>query len=94
MTAYVEGMPPKARKWLRFLLRVVMIAVGAVAVMAVIGFALGGWTGARGGAMWGLAAAAMAIPGMLLGIALNASDSYADRRTDAFDKRYGSGPGH
>ena len=87
-------MSAKARKWLRFLVRVLTIAACAVAVMAVIGFALGGWAGAQGGAMWGLVAGAMAIPGMLLGIALNAGDSYADRRTDAFDKRYGSGPGH
>jgi hypothetical protein len=86
-------MAASARTWIRFLVRVIAIAVCAVAVMAVIGFALGGWTGAQGGAMWGLVAAAMAIPGMLLGIALNAGDSYADRRTDAFDKRYGSGPG-
>jgi len=33
------------------------------------------------------------MPGLLLGIALNVGDSYADRRDDAFEKRYGSGPG-
>jgi hypothetical protein len=84
----------RGRAWRRFLLRALMIAVGAVVVMAAIGFALGGWAGAQGGAFWGMAAGAMAIPGMLLGIAITAGDEYRDRRSDAFDRRYGSGPGH
>jgi hypothetical protein len=34
----------------KVLLRCLLIAVGAVVVMSAIGFALGGWAGARGGA--------------------------------------------
>ena len=78
----------RARTWLRFLRRVVLISVGAVLVMAAIGFALGGWAGAQGGAMWGLVAGAMAVPGMLLGIALNAGESMHDDRDSAAERRY------
>ena len=76
LTAYRGDMAGSARKWLRFLLRWCHHRLR------------GGRDGRhrlrarrldrrQGGAMWGLVAGAMAIPGMLLGIALatHASDS-------------------
>ena len=78
---------------LRVLLRCLLIAVGAVVVLAGVGFALGGWAGARGGAMWGLVAGAMAVPGMLLGLVLAGSEDQSRTITQEWgERRYGSGP--
>lgn len=83
----------RATKLRKVLLKSLLITVAAVAVMGVIGFALGGWVGARGGAMWGLVAGAMAVPGLLLGIALNAGEDMSQQILgDWGERRYGSGP--
>ncbi|MEO5851445.1 MAG: hypothetical protein ABIQ15_02935 [Nocardioides sp.] len=84
----------RAAKVRKVLLKSLLITVAAVAVMGVIGFALGGWAGAQGGAMWGLVAGAMAVPGLLLGIALNAGEDLSQQILgDWGERRYGSGPG-
>lgn len=78
---------------LKVLIRSLLITLGAVAVMAGVGFALGGWVGARGGATWGLVAGAMAVPGLLLGLALNAGEDLSQQILgDWGERRYGSGP--
>ena len=87
-------MASSRRKWLLLGRKMLIITAGAVVVLAIIGFVLGGQAGAARGAMLGVVVGIMGIPGLLLGLALNAGDSYAGRSNDAFDKRYGSGPGH
>ena len=78
----------------KVLLRCLLIAVGAVVVMSAIGFAIGGWAGARGGAFWGLAAAALAVPGMLLGLVLASTEGTRDDLMQEWgERRYGSGRG-
>ena len=76
----------------KVLLRCLLIAVGAVVVMSVFGFAIGGWAGARGGAFWGLAAALLAVPGMLLGLVLSSTEDEGTQILQDFgERRYGSG---
>lgn len=76
----------------KVLLRCLLIAVGAVVAMAAFGFAIGGWAGAQGGAFWGLAAAMLAIPGMLLGLVLASTEDEGTQILQDFgERRYGSG---
>jgi hypothetical protein len=76
----------------RVLLRCLLIAVGAVVAMSAFGFAVGGWAGARGGAFWGLAAALLAVPGMLLGLVLASTEDTSEQIVqDWGERRYGSG---
>jgi len=77
----------------KVLLKSLMITIGAVVVMATIGFLLGGWAGAKGASMWGLVAGAMAVPGLLLGMALHAGEDMSQQILgDYGERRYGSGP--
>ena len=79
------------RAWWRLARRLLVITACAVAGLALVGLFLGGPDGAMRGAILGLVCGVMGLPGLLLGIALNAGDDYADQRTRAFDRRHGSG---
>jgi hypothetical protein len=79
------------RGWVRLLRRLLVITVASVGVLGLIGLVLGGPDGAAKGAVLGLVCGAMGLPGLLLGLALNAGDEYADQTSRAFDRRSGSG---
>jgi ABC-type dipeptide/oligopeptide/nickel transport system permease subunit len=83
----------RRRRLLRVVLRSLLIAVGAMVAMAAVGFALGGWAGARGGASWGLLAGALAIPGLLLGLVLHGGEDQSRQMMEEWGERHwGSGP--
>ena len=84
---------PARRTWVRLLRRLCIITVGAVVVLSLVGLLLGGAVGARNGAVLGIVCGVLGLPGMLLGLALNAGDEYADQTSRAFDRRHGSGAG-
>ena len=81
------------RAWRVLGRRLLVITAVAVAALALVGFLLGGAAGAGRGAILGIVCGVMGLPGLLLGLALNAGDSYADQTSRAFDRRHGSGPG-
>jgi hypothetical protein len=75
------------------LLRWVVQSAGAAAVLGAIGFALGGWLGARNGAVFGLMAGALALPFMLQAMVDLRGGGVEDAGHEAFYKNwYGVGP--
>lgn len=67
--------------------RTAWVTAGAVLALGAFGFAIGGWSGARGGVLWGLMAGLMSIPAMLSGLVDVSGGGVSQELRDEWAKR-------